>query len=580
MSSLNGGWVSFSGDARIELAAGLLATAGGAAFVGFRLRRTIQATRPAASVVVLMFSLWVISLVAFVVGLAIYIKQFLHDYPHIHSGVTDPITPVTFLAAVVLFGIIMTRSGYRYQTRLGGAVVGAMAAPMIFELPFDLIVLARTYPPLFPDPTFYRAIFFTPLFLVEITTMWLLTLSPMVRVRRSTFFCFALMLAVFGIWALSGFGYPNAALPITMNVISKILAFITALTLFMPDRLRDWRKDGPGPEQAQQPAPGRDQIPPPVMAAPPPVMAVPPPVMAAPLPVMAAPPPVMAAPVLSVRDVSVPNGQATTVPHGEDATVPHGTITDGTAIKVAGLRKSFGEKEAVAGIDLEIAAGSFAGLVGPNGAGKTTSLSMMTGLLRPDAGQILINGLDVWADPPAAKAIIGVVPAEARLFERLSGEELLEYAGRLRGLPVAEARSRAAQLLDVLDLTADAKRLVADYSTGMRKKAALGCALIHNPSVLFLDEPLEGVDPVSADAIRRMLTNYVGSGSTVLFSSHVMELVEQVCDHVSIISEGHIVASGTTEQVRGGKTLQRAFVDLVGSKASEEGLSWLGSSSS
>jgi ABC-2 type transport system ATP-binding protein len=253
----------------------------------------------------------------------------------------------------------------------------------------------------------------------------------------------------------------------------------------------------------------------------------------------------------------------------------------GPAIDVRGLRKSFGTKQAVAGIDLQIAAGSLAGLVGPNGAGKTTSLSMMTGLLRPDSGQILIDGLDVWADPPAAKAIIGVVPAEARLFERLSGEELLEYSGRLRGLPAGEARARSTQLLDVLDLTADAKRLVADYSTGMRKKAMLGCALIHNPSVLFLDEPLEGVDPVSADVIRRLLTRYVGSGSTVLFSSHVMELVEQVCDHVSIIDKGEIVATGTTNEVRGGKTLQRAFIDLVGSKATdEEGLSWLGSSSS
>jgi ABC-2 type transport system ATP-binding protein len=251
------------------------------------------------------------------------------------------------------------------------------------------------------------------------------------------------------------------------------------------------------------------------------------------------------------------------------------------AIEVRALRKSFGTKVAVAGIDLEIAAGSLAGLVGPNGAGKTTSLSMMTGLLRPDDGQVLINGLDVWADPVAAKAVIGVVPAEARLFERLSGEEMLEYAGRLHGLPVAEARSRAAQLLDVLDLTGDAKRLVADYSTGMRKKATLGCALIHNPPVLFLDEPLEGVDPISADVIRRLLTRLAGSGSTVLFSSHVMELVEQVCDHVSIIDKGQIVVTGTTEQVRGGKTLQQAFVDLVGSKASdEEGLSWLGSSSS
>jgi ABC-2 type transport system ATP-binding protein len=251
------------------------------------------------------------------------------------------------------------------------------------------------------------------------------------------------------------------------------------------------------------------------------------------------------------------------------------------AIIVRGLHKSFGAKEAVAGINLEIAAGSLAGLVGPNGAGKTTSLSMMTGLLRPDLGQVLINGLDVWRDPPAAKAVIGVVPAEVRLFERLSGEELLEYAGRLRGLPAAEARSRARQLLDVLDLAGDAKRLVADYSTGMRRKVTLGCALIDNPSVLFLDEPLEGVDPVSADVIRRLLTRFTASGSTVLFSSHVMELIEQICDHVSIIDKGRIVATGTTDEVRGGKTLQQAFIDLVGARAAgEEGLSWLGSSSS
>ncbi len=261
--------------------------------------------------------------------------------------------------------------------------------------------------------------------------------------------------------------------------------------------------------------------------------------------------------------------------------------TAGSAITVRGLRKSFGgdsaagPKTAVDGIDLDIAAGSLAGLVGPNGAGKTTSLSMMTGLLRPDGGQILLGGLDVWTDPVAAKAMIGVVPAEARLFDRLSGAEVLEYSGRLHGLPAAEARSRATQLLDVLDLTADAKRLVADYSTGMRKKAALGCALIHNPSVLFLDEPLEGVDPISADVIRRLLTRFADSGSTVLFSSHVMELVEQVCDHVTIIDRGKIVATGTTDEVRAGKTLQQAFIDLVGPRATdEEVLSWLGSSSS
>jgi ABC-2 type transport system ATP-binding protein len=262
---------------------------------------------------------------------------------------------------------------------------------------------------------------------------------------------------------------------------------------------------------------------------------------------------------------------------------PAGTEQSGTspAISVRGLRKSFGSKDAVAGIDLDIGRGSLAGLVGPNGAGKTTSLSMMTGLLRPDIGTVLINGVSVWADPAAAKAVIGVVPAEVRLFERLSGQELLEYAGRLRGLPAAEARQRTAQLLDVLDLKDDARRLVADYSTGMRKKAALGCALIHNPQVLFLDEPLEGVDPVSADVIRRLLKRFADSGSTVLFSSHVMELVEQVCDHVSIIAAGRIVATGTMSEVRAGKTLQQAFIDLVGTRGTGgEGLSWLGSSSS
>ena len=249
------------------------------------------------------------------------------------------------------------------------------------------------------------------------------------------------------------------------------------------------------------------------------------------------------------------------------------------AIKVQGLRKSFENKEAVAGIDLDIATGSLAGLVGPNGAGKTTTLSMMTGLLRPDAGRIVINGLDVWADPVAAKAVIGVVPAEVRLFERLTGEEMLEYSGRLRGLSAVEARARAAELIDVLGLTGDAQRLVADYSTGMRKKAALGSALIHNPSVLFLDEPLEGVDPVSADVIRRLLTRLVSTGATVLFSSHVMELVERMCDHVAVMVDGRIAWAGPIDALRAGGSLEDAFVALVGEPAERQALSWLERSS-
>jgi len=565
-----GTWVSYGGDARIWLAIGLLAVAGGVTLAGIRLPLPVRATRPGPVGRIAMILAWVASIVAFLVCVTIYARQYVHAYgPEATAPPTDRIAPITLLAVAVVFVIIISRRSPGFRTRLASGAICAIAAPMIFELPFDLIVMARTYPPIPPDPALYRALFFVPLFLIEITTLLLLRLSPMVRLTRATFFSFALMLGVFAVWALSGFGYPSAPLPTALNIASKILAFVTALTLFLPQR--------PAPEQAPQPDSNEQAQP-----------ARPPLALDSPaLTEIADDPQLTGQPAGSIVDE-----QAKPVPlspghHPSPAAVPQlAKVKEADmsepAVVVRGLCKSFGAKEAVAGIDLEIAAGSLAGLVGPNGAGKTTSLSMMTGLLRPDVGQILINGLDVWADGPrAAKAAIGVVPDQARLFERLSGAEMLEYAGRLRGMPAAEARSRATQLLDVLDLTADAKRLVADYSTGMRKKVMLGCALIHNPSVLFLDEPLEGVDPVSADVIRRLLTRFTASGSTVLFSSHVMELVEQVCDHVSIIDKGRIVATGTTEQVRGGKTLQQAFLDLVGPHArDEEGLSWLGASSS
>ncbi len=565
-----GTWVSYGGDARIWLAIGLLAVAGGVTLAGIRLPLPIRATRPGPVGRIAMILAWVASIVAFLVCVIIYARQYVHVYgPSATAPPTDHIAPVTLVAVAVVFVIIISRSSPGFGTRLASGFIGAIAAPMIFELPFDLIVMARTYPPIPPDPALYRALFFVPLFLIEITTLLLLRLSPMVRLTRATFFSFALMLGVFAVWALSGFGYPSAPLPTTLNIVSKILAFVTVLTLFLPQR--------PEPEQAPQPDSSEQAKP----ASPP--LALDSPALTE----IADDPQLTGQPAGSIVDEQAKPVPLSPAHHRRLATVPplakvkEADMSE-PAVVVRGLCKSFGAKEAVAGMDLEVAAGSLAGLVGPNGAGKTTSLSMMTGLLRPDAGQILINGLDVWADgPQSAKAVIGVVPDQARLFERLSGAEMLEYAGRLRGMPAAEARSRATQLLDVLDLTADAKRLVADYSTGMRKKAMLGCALIHNPSVLFLDEPLEGVDPVSADVIRRLLTRFTASGSTVLFSSHVMELVEQVCDHVSIIDHGRIVATGTTEQVRGGQTLQQAFIDLVGPHArDEEGLSWLGASSS
>lgn len=255
-----------------------------------------------------------------------------------------------------------------------------------------------------------------------------------------------------------------------------------------------------------------------------------------------------------------------------------GHMTD--AVRTTGLYKRFGQQVAVAGIDLVVPKGSFAGLVGPNGAGKTTTLSMITGLLRPDGGIAEVDGLNVWRDTVAVKARIGVLPEGLRMFERLSGRELLSYNGQLRGLPLAEVNRRAEELLNVMGLADAADKLVVDYSTGMRKKIALAVALLHNPSVLFLDEPFEGVDPVSANTLTEVLKRYTASGSTVVFSSHVMDLVERLCDWVSIMNRGQIVAQGPLAEVRGERSLNQAFLDLVGASASGdvrgEGLSWLG----
>jgi ABC-2 type transport system ATP-binding protein len=246
-------------------------------------------------------------------------------------------------------------------------------------------------------------------------------------------------------------------------------------------------------------------------------------------------------------------------------------------VAVRVLTKRYGEKLAVNQLDLDVPRGCFYGIVGPNGAGKTTTIRMLTGLLRPDAGQVWVEGHDVWADPVAAKARIGVLPDEFRLFDRLTGAELLDYCGLLRGLPPDTVAARAAELLDVLDLRSAADTLVVDYSTGMRKKAALAAALLHAPSVLFLDEPFEAIDPVSTRVIRAVLERFTGAGHTVLFSSHVMEVVERLCDRVAVIHEGRVIAEGATDELRAGRRLEDVFVELVGAGETDEtALGWLG----
>jgi ABC-2 type transport system ATP-binding protein len=244
-------------------------------------------------------------------------------------------------------------------------------------------------------------------------------------------------------------------------------------------------------------------------------------------------------------------------------------------LEIQGLIKRFGDTTAVDGISLDVRTGSFYGIVGPNGAGKTTTLSMVTGLLRPDAGTVRIHGVDAWGDPRAAKRLTGALPDRLRLFDRLTGAQLLYYSGALRGLDDRTVRDRSADLIAAFGLEDAVDRLVADYSAGMAKKIALAAALIHSPRLLVLDEPFESVDPVSAANLTDILERFVEGGGTVLLSSHGMDLIERVCDSAAIIVGGRVLASGTLDEVRAGQTLEDRFVELAGGRKAAEGMEWL-----
>jgi ABC-2 type transport system ATP-binding protein len=247
------------------------------------------------------------------------------------------------------------------------------------------------------------------------------------------------------------------------------------------------------------------------------------------------------------------------------------------------LTRAFEGRMAVDGLNLIVRRGEFFGFLGPNGAGKSTTIKMLVGLLRPTSGAAFVAGVDVWREPLRAKAVIGVLPETLNLYERLSGRETVELAGRLYDLPRAEVRRRADALLDVLGLTPDADKLVIDYSVGMRKKVSLAAALIHRPRVLFLDEPFEGIDPISSRTIRDILRDLTASGTTIFFSSHIMEVVERLCTRVGIINHGRLVAEGTLQDLRaragtpanGDASLEDVFLSLVGADARAGGLEWL-----
>jgi ABC-2 type transport system ATP-binding protein len=248
------------------------------------------------------------------------------------------------------------------------------------------------------------------------------------------------------------------------------------------------------------------------------------------------------------------------------------------AIETQGLTRLFDGRPVVEDLALAVPAGAFYGFLGPNGAGKSTTIRMLTGLLAPSAGRARVLGAELGRDGIEVKRRIGVVPDGLSLFERLSGAEQLRIHGQLYGLERREAARRADELLAALELEGDAGKLVGEYSHGMKKKLALGCALLHGPQLLFLDEPFEGIDALAVSGIRRLLQDLVARRAmTIFLTSHVLEVVERLVTHVGIIRQGRLAAQGSLDEVRGTGTLEEVFLRTVGeARAPAQPLSWLG----
>ncbi len=260
------------------------------------------------------------------------------------------------------------------------------------------------------------------------------------------------------------------------------------------------------------------------------------------------------------------------------------------AIQTHGLTRRFGALTAVDDVTLNVAQGQFFGFLGPNGAGKSTTIKMLTGLLEPSAGSIEILGQPFTAGSLDLKRQIGVVPEGMALLGRLTAPEYLRFVGRMYGLSRETTNQRTEELLEFMQLANESRKLVTDFSHGMQKKLALAAAVIHGPRVLFLDEPFEGVDAVAAGMLKAMLQGMISRGATIFLTTHVLEIVERLCSHVAIISQGRLVANGSIEDLRAGVastlpgadagqtlTLEEIFLSIVGAGGQEspQELSWL-----
>ena len=269
-------------------------------------------------------------------------------------------------------------------------------------------------------------------------------------------------------------------------------------------------------------------------------------------------------------EISQPESISTQAP--PDVPVP--------AIKIENLVKTYNGFHAVDNLSVTVPQGRFFGFLGPNGAGKTTTIKMLIGLSQPDSGSMQVLGMPLPEKSLEIRKQIGIVPDDTLLFDYLTGAEYLEFVARLYAIPRPLARERSRELLDLFQLKDQPRKLIGEYSKGMRKRVAMAAALIHRPRLFLMDEPFEGVDAVGARLMKDILLEQVHHGATVFLTSHVLEVVERLCDQLAIIHHGKVLAEGTMADLRhqaveGSSTLEDIFVDLVGAERYSEKLDWL-----
>jgi len=234
-------------------------------------------------------------------------------------------------------------------------------------------------------------------------------------------------------------------------------------------------------------------------------------------------------------------------------------------IQIRDAVKRYGDKLAVDNLNIEVKDGEIFGFIGPNGAGKTTTIKLITGLLKPDQGTILVNGIDVQKDPIQAKMNMAYVPDNPDLYERLTGIQFINFIADAYKVPLDERKQRTSELATAFEMQDSLGDLIESYSHGMRQKTVLISALVHAPKVWVLDEPLVGLDPKAALALKNMMQDHTDKGNTVFFSTHILEVAEKLCDRVGIIVKGKLLICGTLDQLRTeqGETLENIFMELV-----------------